>query len=320
MRNGLKFWLNFFCLVFVAHSHIVHSPTSWVLHKIDTLVIPLFSMMAGLSYGGFLKKTNGVGIWQGIKILLLPYLFWCCVYFSLNYVLLDCFIRHCDWDVTLGDGMFFLLTGFCGIQMWFLITLVYAMLIFTGLFKMLGNTVAYRIVVFALLALSLVLPDMRFIADNAERFRYVEYYRVWFSWLFPGFCIGALLALPKGKSYDAIWIKRWLVPVALVLGFLWLFFGKYRGVALPAATALVLAACAYAKFYAPKWLSATAPYVMGIYLIHALFTSATNVALRLTPEHPISEYLAWPVAIIVFFVSWLAVWMLRKIQVVKNLI
>ena len=237
MRNGLKFWLNFMCLVFVAHSHIVHTPTAWALRRIDCLVIPLFSMMAGLSWGGFLKKTRGVGSWMGIKTLLLPYLFWCGVYFSLNYVVMDIFVRHNGWNVTLLDGIFFLLTGYCGIQMWFLITLVYAMLIFTGLFKSLGNTVACRIVVFILLVVSLVLPDMQFVIENAGKFRYVEYYRAWFSWLFPGFCIGVLLALPKAKSYDAIWIKRWLVPIALVIGFAWLFFGKYRGVALPAATA-----------------------------------------------------------------------------------
>lgn len=320
MRNGLKFWLNFLCLVFVVHSHIVHSSTPWALRKIDTLVIPLFSMMAGLSWGGFLKKTKGHGTWQGIRVLLEPYLFWLFVYFALNQVVMDLVIRHNGWSVSVSDIVFYLLTGFCGIQMWFLITLIYAMLIFTGLFKLFGNTVAYRIVVFALLSLSLILPDMRFITDNAEKFRYVEYYRVWFSWLFPGFCIGALLALPKAKFYDALWIKRWLVPFALVLGFLWLFFGKYRGVALPAATALVLAACAYSKFYAPKWLSATAPYVMGIYLIHALFTSAANVALRLTPENPISECLAWPIAVAVFFVAWFAVWVMRKIPFVKNLV
>ena len=204
MRNGLKFWLNFLCLVFVAHSHIVHEPTCWFLRRVDFLVIPLFSMMAGVSWGSFLKKTKGCGVWYGVKMFLYPYLFWLGVYFMLNYVVVDMFVRHGEWGVSLSDVVFFLLTGHCGIQLWFLITLVYAMLIFTGLFKMLGNTVMLRVAIAVLLVLSLILPDMDFVTSSADQFRYVEYYRVWFSWLFPGFCITPPVQslIREGKTFQ----------------------------------------------------------------------------------------------------------------------
>ncbi len=312
MRNSLRFYLNFLCLVFVAHSHIVHAPSCWALKRIDMLVIPLFSMMAGVSWGVFLKKTRGNGTWQGVRLMLFPYLFWLLVYFVLNYVILDVIIRGNKFGVTFADGIFYLLTGYCGIQLWFLITLVYAMLIFVALFKLLGNTWKYRLAVIAILAISLILPDMRIVTDNAERLRYVEYYRVWFSWLFPGFCIGALIALPKAKSWDAHWIKRRMVPILLAVGFLWLFFGKYRGVALPASVALVVAGCAYNKIYAPKWLASTAPYVMGIYLVHALFTSSFNVFLGLTSSNVVSEFYAWPLAVCAILLSWFFVWAMRR--------
>lgn len=320
MRNGLKFWLNFLCLVFVAHSHIVHTPTCGFLQRLDFLVIPLFSMLAGVSWGGLLKKTGGAGTWYGLKMLLLPYFFWLATYFVLNYVVLDVFVRRESWGVSWFDALFFILTGYCGIQMWFLVTLVYAMLIFLCMFKAFGNSPAFCFATFVLLVAALWLPDAQFVQSASGRLRYVEYYRVWFSWLFPGFCIGVLLSLPKARGYDAPWMRKYVVPALSALGFAWLFWGRGRGIALPAAAALVVAACALPKVYAPKWLSATAPYTMGIYLVHALFTSALNVVFNSTPDNPISEWVAWPASVAIFFVSWWAVRVLRRIPYMANFV
>lgn len=317
MRNGLIAWYNFFCLVFVIHAHLLHAHGCFAMVRIEKLVVPLFSILAGYSWGGLLKRTRGDGAIYGLKLFLYPYLFWSAMYMLLNDVFLDCFVRHCGFELSLGDVVYNLFTGYSALHLWFLITLVYVSLIITWLYRMFHGSMWYGIAVAALLALSIIVPEMDFMATPN---RYVEYFHTWFFWVLPGFSIGLLAAIPKSKVYEKRWIKSYALPSMWILGVIMLFCGHGRGIELPLAAALIVTALVFPRVDTPKWTVATISYIMGVYLIHALFTSAFNVALRLTPEHPLPELLAWPVAVIIFFVSWGVVWALRKIPVVKNLV
>lgn len=317
MRNGLFAYYNFFCLVLVAYGHLLHEPSGFVMTRIGRLVIPLFSILAGFSWGGLLRRTRGEGLIYGLKLFLLPYLFWSIVYMLLNDVVLDCFIRHAEFAVSLPDVVYNLLTGHSALHLWFLITLVYVSIAITCLYRVSHGSKWFNFVVVGMLVLSIVLPEMNFMASSN---RYVEYFHTWFFWLLPGFCIGTIASFLKAKAYEKWWIKGVLAPILGLLGVVMLFWGRGRGLELPLACALLVVALAFPRVQAPGWMLVAVPYSMGIYLVHALFTSSTNVALRLTPEQPMSECLAWPIAVAVFFVAWFAVWVMRKIPVIKNLV
>ena len=310
MRSNIRHWLNVFCLLFVVHAHLLHAPGGVMFCKIDNLVVALFAMMAGVSWGSFLKKTRGEGWWFGAKMFLYPYLFWTVVYFSLNYIVLDVVIRHNELSVTLSDIVFFLLTGYAGLHLWFLITLLYAIVITTYLYKFIKIRSAFILVALLLSIVALLIPYFPTVADSSSR--YVEYYRLWFIRLFPAFVIGVLVSLPKAKVYSQWWVAKIIIPSIVLLGVVCLLFGGWRGSHLLAATAVVLVASLDFNIPTPKWISGVAPYIMGIYLVHALFTSAVNVLLGLSPANTLSEFYAWPIAVFVFFASWFSVWFMRR--------
>ena len=281
-----------------------------MFRKVDSLVVALFAMMAGVSWGSFLKKTRGEGWWFGAKMFLYPYLFWSVVYFSLNFIVLDVIIRHNELSVSLPDVVFCLLTGYSGLHLWFLITLLYTIVIITYLYKIIKIRSAFILVALILSIVVLLIPYFPSVLESPSR--YVEYYRLWFVRLFPAFVIGALLSLPKAKVYSQWWVAKIIIPSAVLLGIACLLFGGWRGSHLPAAVAVVLVASLDFNVPTPKWISGAASYIMGIYLVHALFTSAVNVLLGLSPANTLSELYAWPIAVLVFFASWFSVWFMRR--------
>ncbi len=139
--------------------------------------------------------------------------------------------------------------------------------------------------------------------------------------MMPSFSAGILFALPRAKTFPSSHVRRYWASPLLALGLVVLAIPfTMPGRPVFAAATIFLAALAYPSVYAPRYLAATAPYIMGIYLVHALFTSAVNVALGLGPDHLLPAYFAWPTAIAIFFTSWFAVWVMRKIPVVRNFV
>src|SRR5574344_1727256 len=99
MGNGWLAIINIVCLIAVIHTHLRAEPVHPIVRDVLRLVIPLFSLIAGRSWGAFLKRTKGLGAMEGVKLFVFPYFFWLACYFALNNVVLDVVVRRGSFAV-----------------------------------------------------------------------------------------------------------------------------------------------------------------------------------------------------------------------------
>ena len=317
MRNGWFSIFNFLCLVGVIHHHIICEPTSVFLKSVLTLVIPLFSLMAGYSWFSMTKRTKGAGAVYGLKVFVVPYLFWAVMYFLLNNVVLDVFVRGEAFslpDVSRLLKMF--VFGGVAVHLWFLAILIYSTLLSAIVFRFVPTKglLIYNII---MLFIWLFIWRCHFInCEGTIGWKFKTY----FAWFAVFFAIGGILSYWRQSSYTSRMMQCYVVPCLLLFGVVFMIVFTGKGAELILATAVYVAALSYPLRKYPTWLATSSSYGMGIYLIHAIPVAVVNCTASYFGVERIGSGWAWLISFILFFVCWLGVWVLRKVPLGANVV
>lgn len=315
MRNVWFAWFNFVCLIFVIHAHLYAVPLDGVVYKIILLAVPVFAITAGYSWGSFLKRTKGEGGIYAVKMFALPYLFWSLVYYLANYVVLDVFIRGGEFSIpTFNELMSIVFLGAASFQLYFLSTLIEVCVVTVLLRGIVRSDICFNVIVAALGIGMAAFAELKL--SGSETLHNFQFY---VCWVIPNVCFGILLAIPRADFYK----KRSTCMVVLLL----MLVGLVLHAMLDRHISSILLSCAivaltmfHPKVYAPQWLLDTAPYIMGIYLVHGLFDAAASELWKLLYAGRMPNVVAWPLALIVFYLSMAVVKLQRKIPVLKNFV
>ena len=316
MKKNWMAWIYCLLLTAVIRCHLKRTEPLFFEEVAFGMAMPLFAMFAGFSIGYLLKKTKGVGVLSGLKLFLLPYLFWTLIYIVLNNFILDVIIRRQQLNYSATDfiSAVFFATG--AVHTWFLAALIYVFIFHIALRKMLSNDRAYEIAVLGVVCGAFLLHGRSFFNGCIL----THFFGAEFMYVLSYFTLGVEFSLPKIKMYSSVCLVRYVLPMGWVIAVLSLLFLDVKISSHILGVTLFLTTLVLPSVPTPRMLFAVLPYTMGIYLTHLLLTSAIGVLLDVFEMGPICWAFAWPLAFLLFWGAWFVVWVLRKIPGLKNVV
>lgn len=317
MKKEWISWLYVVLMVCVIYEHLDTVPDSSLINALKRPCIPLFAALAGFPWYGLLKRTKGVGIFYSLKLFIYPYLFWSLIYVLLNTVVLDVFIRRGALEFSITDFFSTLFMSTRTVHLWFLIALIYVMATHIFLRRLVKDTHIYNIMLVIVAGVAFILHRANFFDHSYAALRFFGFN---YMGILKFFTLGMLFAIPKAKWQEQHrWQLRNILPVLLVFCVIARIYvpGFYTFV----ATAFVmLVIMTYPNVYAPKWVVATLPYTMGIYVAHLLFTSVVGLLMPYFGVECLSQPISWICAMIIYFLDWFFVWCIRRIPFMCNVV
>lgn len=252
--------------------------------------VPLFACMAGYLY----KK----GLSRKVTRIIVPYLCWAVIYFVTNNVFFDTVVKR---EPIVIPGLKAWLLGGTACHLWFLPCLFVAYAVTSALSNIKRQTSS--------LVLLLVAIATQFLPGETSA-SLSGYCKIYFGRLLVYFSIGLLLQslLNSTRSSDSSRPNTLLVVGGgglVMLGLSNLCGNLLSGLVtqpLPLVVGCVLLAVGVGEFKLPKFVERVASATMGIYLVHVLLTSATNVVLAKCghPQLPMALGLSLAMALFVF--------------------
>lgn len=315
MKSGWVAWLYLLMMILVIHTHLFHVGDTLLEESIVGFAMPLYASVAGVSWGAVLKKTRGCGVFSQLKFFIYPYLFWTVVYVVLNYVFMDVMIRHQQFHFSINDALSAVFMASGVVHTWFLVVLIYVMSIHILLYKYLADKSLYIPLLLMVSVLSFVYYGASFFEGSFPAWRFFGFQ---FLKVLSFFTLGMLFSIPKTK-HNTENRTRWVV-VPLLWG-----IGLTLYVCFPASLPIMvgvvlLTMITTPKLPTPRWLKATLPYTMGIYMVHLMFTSFVNVILQSMGNKVLSRPLAWAMSLCIYFACWGTVYCARKLPLLRNVV
>ena len=304
-------------MVGVIHQHLDTVPDSFWVDALKRPGIPLYAVLAGYPWYGLLKRTKGAGMFYSLKLFVYPYLFWSIIYVLMNFVVLDVLVRRGALEFSIIDffSTLFMSTG--TVHLWFLVALIYVMATHILIRRLIRDDKVYKVILIIVACVAFILHGASFFDNSYAALRFFGFN---YMWLLKFFTLGMLLAIPRAKWYEGHKLSltfALLILLALhVVG--WIYVP--RTFIFPAVAFTMLLIMVYPNCCAPKWVVATLPYTMGIYVAHLLFTSIVGLLLPLFGIQHLTQPYAWACAIIIYFIDWFFVWCIRKIPFMRNVV
>lgn len=317
MNNGWLAIINILCLIAVIHTHLMAETVHPIVHNVLRMVIPLFSLIAGYSWGNFLKRTKGLGAMEGIKLFVLPYFFWLTCYFVLNSVVLDVVIRRGSFTIpSLSQIVSGVMFGGFAVHTWFLIVLIYCLIISTKMYQKIAKKKLYYSIMLFIGVVALAVSSIY--ANDSSGF--LHFAACYACWLIPNFCLGVCIGSLKKDFFCRPVIRKYVIPCCVTFGLIAILSIEIRGGETLLVLGIFMGAMAWPYNSAPKWILGTSQYGMGIYLTHLLFTSVVNEGLKLIHVSALSDACAWIVSVVIFILAYYLVMILRKMPYMGNFV
>lgn len=330
MRNGWFLWCNFFLLFAVVHRHLPCAPDVIVINRLFKLVIPLFTIIAGYSWGTLLRKTGGIGLWGGLKFFVYPYLFWLVAYYLYNNVLIEALIWHHQYHAPSALKVLGLIVdGQTAGFLYYIVALIYAMTATLVLYMFSkGKRIFYHVT--GLASVVAVIVHACITSRVCGRFYnpVVEVFCLKICWAVPTFLAGIVFSAFNQKEFTSLSIKRmlpflWIIGIVLLMpdGINCVLYGGIRTDVYSTyvlACTILTTMLAFPISVVPRWVKASAPYIMGIYLVHGLFTFGVGKVMlpKIGYETIVFPY-DWMVSIVIVVFSWVLVWLMRRIPMLR---
>ena len=275
---------------------------------LESAAVPIFACMAGYLYKGDLAKK--------VQRVALPYVIWAVIYFVANNVVLDLFIRHESFEFP---GLRSWLLGGTACHLWFLPCLFVAFAATEGLMRLmsvrclrLSDCVKHQTANIVLIVLAMA---TQFLPGETSA-SLPGYCRIYFGRLLLFFALGGLIRIqPYPLTCTSHAITLSMGAILLVFGLANLSIHFIPGLSfqpLLLVVGLMLLAIGFGEFKLPKFIGDLASATMGIYLVHALFTSAANVALAKLGHASLPVFIALPIIGVLFFGCYLVVRFMPK--------
>ena len=322
MRNGWFAWCNFICMFIVVRQHLPYASDPPLIQKLVLLVIPLFAIIAGCSWGWVLKKTKGKGVLPGLKFFIYPYLFWLVIYYLYQTFLSVC-VQHQDyraprWELVVS----WVFNGQTFLPLYYIVTLIYVMLASLATYNFFSRKNLFYV-------LSGVTTIVMLIAHSVD-VQYLESYSLYpvLDWICRRFCL-VVSYFMMGVLFSSVNPKRFAeAPVKLCLPFVWIlgivvFAFSSRGYnAAILICAIMMTMLAFPDVHIPQLVKTSAPYIMGIYLAHGLLTIACWKVMWLKQggERVIFFPYDWLLSVAFLFITWGVVWLMRRMPALRAVV
>lgn len=285
-------------LILLIHQHFL--PETSFLDGLKGCSVPMFATMAGYLYSGALRSK--------IRRIVIPYCIWAVIYFVVNNVVLDVFVR--------GQGLVIppikvWLLGGTACHLWFLPSL-FAAFTLASVVRLFGEVGERCRLAWGGILLMLGVVTQLFSDSSSETF--AGYVHIYFGRLLLFFSIGwmlrQLLRGWKGKKPVVI-----VGGICTVVGIVNLVVGFLSGLSwrpLPFVIGMIVLSVGCGTFRVSVSVERLAANTMGIYLVHVLFTSAANLLLARCGFGQLPILLGIPLALALFLVSYFCVLLLPK--------